>query len=283
MSLPAVRAAGRLSGLPLCDPAELDDATGFVRLVRRLVTVPLTTLGLLAAGAALSMGNIIAAGIATAITAGVVVSIVRDTRLSKALDQLRTGAVEQAEASMVSLTAPEVSPDRQRMRAEAYLAAIAWSRGDTAAALSWTQARRSTLLRLRAPADEHFLTEVTEVLLLALRGEVDAAERALAAVEPCPPGARYLRGEALARLSVAFARDEPERVAEALQRWLPLTEPSAPLLGALMVWALDRNARTAEAYRLRSDVDTELIRPHAPRLHDWLRRFDDARLRYRTG
>ncbi len=283
MNLPAVGSPASLSGLPLCDPAELDDATGFVRIVRRLVTVPLTTLGLLAAGAALSMGNIIAAGIASAITAGVVVSIVRDTRLSKALDQLRTGAVDQAEAGMVSLTATDASPDRQRMRAEAYLAAIAWSRGDTAGALSWTQARRSTLLRLRAPADEHFLTEVTEVLLLALRGATEEAERALAAVEPCPPGARYVRGDALARLAVAFARNEPEQVRGALDRWVSVVEPGAPLLGALLVWALDGNARTADAHAMRSLVEPDAVRLYAPRLHDWLRGFDDARLRYRTG
>ena len=50
MTLPA-RAeplASPLEGLPLCDPSEIERATGFVRTVRSLVTVPLTTLGLLA-------------------------------------------------------------------------------------------------------------------------------------------------------------------------------------------------------------------------------------------
>lgn len=273
-----------LQGLPLCDPSEIERATGFVRTVRSLVTVPLTTLGLLATLAALSMGNLLAAALAGAATLGVVFSLVRDTRLSVALDRLRSGRLEEAEQGMNSLVQPHVSPDRQRGRAEAYLAAIAWARGDHAIALRWTQARGSTLERVGAAEDEVFLNEASTILLLGLTGKLDQAETGLATLGPTPSGERWARAEAAARLSVAFGRDDIDPVRLQLDRWGELVGVGAPLISAWMAWALDRAqrpeaARTAAA---SARVDLDAVVRHVPRLADWLSRFEATRLTYRN-
>jgi len=280
VSLPARRT---LEGLPLCDASEIERATGFVRTVRALVTIPLTSLGLIASLAALSVGNLLAATLAFAATLGVVVSLFRDTRLSVALDRLRSGRLAEAEHGMTSLVRPGVAPDRQRGRAEAYLAAIAWARGDHAVALRWTRARGETLARAGAPEDERFLNDASAVLLLALGGDQAEAEAALAELGPPPPGDRWARADAAARLSVAFGRDDVEPVRERLGDWIALVGPDAPLVSAWMAWALDRVDAPDDARRAseaaRADV-AALIR-HAPRLADWLSRWDEARLRYR--
>lgn len=285
MTLPA-RAeplASPLDGLPLCDPSEIERATGFVRTVRSLVTVPLTTLGLLATLAALSMGNLLAAALAGAATLGVVFSLVRDTRLSVALDRLRSGRLEEAEQGMNTLVQPHVSPDRQRGRAEAYLAAIAWARGDHAAALRWTQTRGSTLERVGAAEDEVFLNEASTILLLALSGKLDEAEAVMAELGPTPSGERWARAEAAARLSVAFGRDDLESVRLHLDRWSDLVTTGTPLISAWMTWALD-HAQRPEAARdaaACARTDPAAIARHVPRLADWLSRFETARLGYR--
>lgn len=286
MTLPA-RAepiASPLEGLPLCDPAEIERATGFVRTVRSLVTVPLTTLGLLATLAALSVGNLLAATLAGAATLGVVFSLVRDTRLSVALDRLRSGRLAEAEQGMHSLVQPHVSPDRQRGRAEAYLAAIAWARGHHAVALRWTKARGATLERVGAAADEVFLNEASAVLLLALLGKLAEAEAGLAQLGPTPEGDRWARAEAAARLCVAFGRDDVEPVRLHLHRWMPLLGADTPLLAAWMTWALDRVQRPEAAYQAAAIArsDAPAVARHVPRLADWLSRFETARLHYRS-
>ncbi len=284
MSLPARAGPSMLEGLPLCDPSEIERATGFVRTVRSLVTIPVTSLGVLASVAALSVGNILAATVASAATLGVVISLVRDTRLSVALDRLRTGRLAEAEQGMSSLVQPNVSPDRQRGRAEAYLAAIAWARGDHGLALRWTRARGKTLERVGAPDDELFLNDASAVLLLALCGDVTEAREKLAELGATPPGDRWARAEASARLCIAFGRDDVEHVRDRLEGWTPLCSADAPLLSAWMAWALDRceehdAAHDAAAFARR---DPDALARHAPRLADWLSRFEDARLRYRS-
>ncbi len=274
-----------LVGLPLCDPAEIEDATGFSRTVRSLVTVPLTCLGLLASVAALSVGNLLAATLALAATLGVVVSLVRDTRLSTALDRLRRGQLAKAEQGMNRLVAPRAAADRQRGRAEAYLAAIAWARGRHPEALQWTRARRTTLERVGAAADERFLNDASVVLLLALQGEVAAARDALGELEVTPPGERYAAAEAAAHLSLAFARDDVDGLRSRIDGWYALRSPGAPLVTAWIAWALARLGRTEDA-RAAAQLALprrETIAVHAPRLADWLGRFDAARLQYRQG
>ncbi len=277
--------ADALAGLPLCDPAEIEDATGFARTVRALVTLPLTSLGLLACVAALSVGNLLAGILALAATLGVVISLVRDTRLSTALDRLRRGELAKAERGMNRLVQPRATADRQRGRAEAYLAAIAWARGRHGEALRWTRARQATLERVGAAADECFLNHASVVLLLALQGELEPAEAALAELGTAPPGERYAAAEAAAHLSVAFARDDVERLRAQLDRWHASCSAQTPMLSAWVAWALARLQRPEDARAL-----AELARPrldavalHAPALADWLARFDVARLQYRHG
>lgn len=283
MRLPARVSPRQLEGLPLCDPAEMDRARGFVRTVRSLVTVPLTTLGVIASVAALSVGNLLAATLAGAATLGVVVSLVRDTRLSVALDRLRVGRLQEAEQGMESLLVPHAAGDRQRGRAEAYLAAIAWARGDHALALRRTKARGQTLARIEAAPDEVFLNDASAVLLLALGGDLDEAEAALAQLGPPPPGERWTRAEAAARLSVAFGRDDVEPVRERLGEWIGLTGRDAPLVSAWLAWAFDR-VDAHDGAREAADAareDLAAVSRHVPRLADWLSRWDETRLRYR--
>lgn len=283
MTVPARAGAAGLEGLPLCDASEIERATGFARTVRSLVTVPLTSLGLIGSLAALSVGNVLAATLAAAATLGVVVSLIRDTRLSVALDRLRTGQLAEAEQGMNSLVRRDVAPDRQRGRAEAYLAAIAWARGEHATALRWTRARGETLERVGAPDDECFLNDASVVLLLALLGDLDEAETALAELGPVPSGDRWARADAAARLSVAFGRDEPDRVGERLHTWVPLCGPQAPLLSAWVAWALAQGhgAEAAREVVAFARASTERVARHVPRLADWVSRFDSARLQYR--
>lgn len=273
-----------LHGLPLCDPTEIEQATGFSRAVRSFVTIPLTCLGLLAAVAALSVGNLLAAALAMAATLGVVVSLVRDTRLCAAIERLRGGQLAAAEQGMSTLVRPGVSPDRQRGRAEAYLAAIAWARGQHVEALRWTQARGRTLARVRAPADECYLNEASAVLLLALGGELDEAQALLAELGPPPPGERWARAEAAAGLSVAFALDDLEAVRHRLPQWQLLCGAEAPLISGWMAWALDRQQQHAPALEAAAGArqEHEALALHVPRLADWVTRFGDARLRYRS-
>lgn len=273
-----------LHGLPLCDAAEIEQETGLTRTVRSLVTIPLTSLGLLAAVAALLLGNLLAAALALAATLGVVVSLVRDTRLSVALDRLRTGHLAAAEEGMATLVRPGVAPDRQRGRAEAYLAAIAWARGKHAEALRWTQARDRTLARVGAPQGECYLNEASAILLLALTGELDEARAQLAGLGPPPPGDRWARAEAAARLSVAFALDDVEAVRQRLPQWHALCGSGTPLISGWVAWALDRELQREDAREAAALARQDLaaLALHVPRLADWVNRFDDARLRYRS-
>jgi len=284
VTAPARASVRMLHGLPLCDPAEIEQDTGFTRTIRSLVTIPLTSLGLLAAVAALSLGNLMAAALAVAATLGVVVSLVRDTRLSVAVDRLRTGQLAAAEAGMTTLVRPSTAPDRQRGRAEAYLAAIAWARGRHAEALRWTQARGRTLARVGAPADERYLNEASAVLLLALGGELDKAQAQLAELGPAPPGERWARAEAAAGLSVAFARDDLDAVRPRLPRWQALCRAEAPLISGWMAWALDRQQQDGPALEAAALArqEIEALALHVPALADWVTRFGDARLRYRS-
>lgn len=284
MTAPARASIRLLHGLPLCDPAEIERETGFTRTVRALVTVPLTCLGLLAAVAALSLGNLLAATLAAAATLGVVVSLVRDTRLSVALDRLHTGQLAAAEQGMSILERPGVVPDPQRGRAQAYLAAIAWARGNHREALRWTQARARTLVRMGAPAPECFLNDASAVLLLALGGEIDEARARLETLGPAPPGDRWARAEAAAGLSVAFALDDSEPVRLRLPGWQALCDADAPLLSGWMAWALHREQQQEAALEVAALArqDLEALSLHVPRLADWVARFGDGKLRYRS-
>ena len=284
MNSPVRAGPPALRELPLCDPSEIEEATGFVRTVRSLVTVPLTSLGVLGSVAALLAGNMLAATLAIAATAGVVVSLFRDTRFSSALDRLRIGRVEDAEHGMASLARGERAPARQRGRAQAYLSAIAWARGQHGVALRWARARRWTLEHVGAPADERFLNDASIALLLVLTGELDDAAQAVAQLGPAPPGERWCRAEAAAYLSLAFARDDVDAVRPRLAEWSSLSRAEAPLVSAWMAWALtqahDHAAAQHAATHARADL--EAVALHCPRLADWLARFDDARLRYRS-
>ncbi len=284
MTMPARASVRMLHGLPLCDATEIERDTGFTRTVRSLVTIPLTSLGLLAAVAALSLGNLMAAALAVAATLGVVVSLVRDTRLSVAVDRLRTGQWDAAQQGMTTLVRPNVSPDRQRGRAEAYLAAIAWARGRHAEALRWTQARGRTLARVGAPADECYLNEASAVLLLALGGEPDKARAQLTELGPPPPGERWARAEAAARLSVAFALDDLDPVRQRLAAWKALCGVQTPLISGWMAWALNRQQQDGPALEAAALArgDSEALALHVPALAEWVARFGDARLRYRS-
>lgn len=283
MTAPARASVRMLHGLPLCDLAELEQDTGLTRTVRSLVTIPLASLGLLAAVAALSLGNLLAAALAVAASLGVVVSLVRDTRLSAAVHRLRTGQLAAAHDGMTTLVRPGVAPDRQRGRAEAYLAAIAWARGRHAEALHWTQARGRTLARVGAPADACYLNEASAVLLLTLAGEVDEAGALLADLGPAPPGERWARAEAAACLSVAFARDDLDPIWHRVPQWQPLCSADAPLISGWMAWALDRQQHDGPAQEAAelARKDPAALALHAPGLADWVSRFGDARLRYR--
>lgn len=283
MTAPARASVRMLHGLPLCDLAEIEQDTGLTQTVRSLVTIPLASLGLLAAGAALSLGNLLAAALAVAASLGVVVSLIRDTRLSAAVHRLRIGQLAAAHDGMATLVRPGVAPDRQRGRAEAYLAAIAWARGRHAEALRWTQARGRTLARVGAPPDACYLNEASAILLLSLAGELDEAHAQLAELGPAPPGERWARAEAAAWLSVAFARDDLESIRHRIPQWEPLCGPETPLISGWMAWALDRQQHDGPALAAAEMArnDTAALTLHAPGLADWVSRFGDARLRYR--
>ena len=283
MTAPARACIRLLNSLPLCDLGELEQDTGFSRTVRSVVIVPLTSLGLLAALAALSLGNLLASALAVAATLGVVVSLVRDTQLSAALERLRSGELKAAHDGMRSLIRPGVSPDRQRGRAEAYLAAIAWARGRHAEALRWTEARAGTLARVRAPADECYLNEASIILLLALGGDIDEAQAQLVELGAPPPGERWARAEAAAALSVAFACDDLDGVRRRLPQWQQLCGADAPLISGWVAWALAREQHDGPAVEAAELARQDLgaLKLHAPGLADWVTRFGDARLRYR--
>ncbi len=200
------------------------------------------------------------------------------------MDRLRTGQWDAAQQGMTTLVRPNVSPDRQRGRAEAYLAAIAWARGRHAEALRWTQARGRTLARVGAPADECYLNEASAVLLLALGGERDKAQAQLAELGPPPPGERWARAEAAARLSVAFAHDDLDPVRQHLPAWKALCGVQTPLISGWMAWALNRQQQDGPALEAAALArgDSEVLALHVPALAEWVARFGDARLRYRS-
>lgn len=272
-----------LQGLPLCDPGELEAETGFVGSVRSLVMVPLTSLGVLASFAALSAGNLLAATLVSAAAAGVVISLLRDTRYSAALARLRSGRIDQAESDMAALAQGRSPNDRQRRRAEAYLSAIAWARGRHDEALRWARARQKTLAQAEAPADERFLNDASVVLLQALVGAHDEAATDLQRLGETPMGERWARAEASARLSLAFARDDVDPVRNRLREWLPLVDASDPLLSGWLAWAFaqTQSQRQAEEAAVCARAGLPAVGLHVPRLADWLGRWDGATLRYR--
>ncbi len=274
-----------LRGLPLGDPEEIEHATGFLKVVRALVTVPLTSVGVLGTLAAFASGHGIVGAIAGTTTVLIVYSLIRDTRLSKALERLRAGQVAEAEAGMMTLVAATDQPDPQRQRAQGYLASIAWLRGDHREALRWTRARRASLEHGRSPADERFVTEASEALLLALTGELEAAQAVLGALDSTPEGLRYARAAAVASLAVAFALDDVSRVRAELVTWEALTDEQTPLLRGWLAWAFagcdDR--RRAQHWVASVRAERESLAVQCPALAEWCRTFESGAIRYRRG
>ena len=138
----AVRQRGEL---PVFDPVEAERALGFVRLVRLLVALPMTSLGVLAFGAGLAMGNPWFAVAAAVMTALIPLSLRDDTRLAKALERFGRGDLTGAEQGLLPVARRRQGTQAQR--ACAYLAAIAWRRCDHEAALQWVRARQRLLGR----------------------------------------------------------------------------------------------------------------------------------------
>lgn len=284
-----------LRGLPLLDRGELEGATGFVWLVRSFVTLPLTTLGLLATIAAASMGNGVAAAFAGTITVLIVVSLARDTELAQAMELLRRGQVGAAEACMqrVAVASDRVMPQRQRARS--YLAAIAWARGDLELALQWTRAwlKAATSAGHRTPADELWLAAATEVQLLALLGDHAeartrrrAAASALARLDAPPEGDRWALADATCRLLLAFCRGDAESVRSHLDAWTDLCRRADDhgLTTALLAWAHDALGLTGNAvalvHRARALIQPSFYR-QAPAVAQWLAAYDDRAVPYR--
>lgn len=277
---PADDTAARQRELPVFDPAEAERAVGFVRLVRLLVALPMTTLGLLALGAGLAVGQLWFASTAGIITALILYSLWDDTRLTKSIERMRRGDLPGAEHGFrrVALSSRRFGPQRQR--AHAYLAAIAWRRCDHEAALRWTRSRLALLGRTGSgTGDEQWSTAITEVWLLALLGHGNEARDALAELEPAPPDGDARLVEITARLLVAFALGEADEVRPHLGEWKALCESNdrVGLASAALVWAQDacgdRDAATLWAQRTVARADLEHLRLHAPRLHRWLRGY----------
>jgi tetratricopeptide (TPR) repeat protein len=277
-------------GLPLVDTSELEHATGFVWIVRSFVTLPLTTLGLLATIAASTMGNIVAAVFAGTITVLIVLSLYRDTQLSKAVEMLRRGEMNAAEASLRRIAEAPHRAIPQRQRARAYLAAIAWVRGELEVALQWTRAwlTDAGASGQRTSADEVYLIAASEVQLLALLGRHDEAGAAFEELEPAPPGDRWAIADAGCRLLLAFFRGDAEPVRGSLQGWCEVCQRGDRhgLPTALLAWAHhalrmpDRAVVLAERARQLARSGAQLRR-QAPTVSQWLARYDGRALQYR--
>jgi hypothetical protein len=284
-----VLARSGLRGLPLLDPGEIERATGFVWIVRSFVTLPLTTLGLLATVAATMVGNVVAALAAGTITVLILLSLYHDTQLSKAIELLRRGQIDAAEATMRKVAEAPHRAIPQRQRARAYLAAIAWLRGDHAAALTWT---RDRLVGARAPGcrmpqDEVYMTAASEVQLLALLGQAAEAHEKLHALADLPPGDRYTIVDATCRLLLAFVEDDVDAVRDDLGPWRDLCRRADDhgLATALLAWAHGRagddDAAVGLVHEARALADPQTLRRHAPAVYQWLDAYDDRALRYR--
>jgi hypothetical protein len=284
-----------LRGLPLFDPRELERATGFVWIVRSFVTLPLTMLGLLATIAAVTMGNGVAAAIAGTITVLIIVSLSRDTELSRAMELLRRGELTAAESSLRRLAA---APDRallQRQRARSCLAATAWVRGDLHGALHWTRAwLQAAGAGHRTPADELYLTSASEVQLLALLGDHEEARTrrreaasGLARLDAPPPGDRWALADATCRLLLAFCTGDAVPVRGSIDAWQELCERADDhgLTTALLAWANDALGLTDRAValvqRARTLASSTALHRQAPALSQWLDAHDDRALHYR--
>lgn len=280
--------AARLRGLPLLDPTELEDATGFVWTVRSFVTLPLTTLGALATVAALLMGSFVSAAIASGVTALIVWSLYQDTQLSKAVEHLRRGELAAADASLRRIADADHRSDPQRQRARAYLAGVAWVRGDLEAALQWTRAWLEVARKGRErPFDELCLTLASEVQLLALLGEHTLAAEALAKLPVMPRGERFALADATCRLLLAFSRDDAEPVRASLDGWTTLIDGADDhgLPTTALAWAYDALGlpeRTIDlVHRARTLTKDTAFRNQAPALAQWLATYDPRVVRYR--
>lgn len=270
----------------MCDAADADRAVGFVRLVRVLVSVPMTTLGVLAVGAGLAVGNVILAVLAAIITVLLVYALSHDTQLTKALEMLRRGDLRAAEAGMLRVALAPRRPGLQKQRARAYLAAIGWMRGDHAMALKWTRARLAAHEEGPSTSYDRFVTAATEVQLLALLGRVaEARERAVELPAP-PPTDACAHVAATTALLVAHAASDPEPVRDRVDEWTPLIDEydDTGLSSGLLGWAYDALGRREKALwqtrRALEHGDAEHLRMHAPRLWRWLSSYEDRTVRY---
>ena len=284
-----MRTVSGLRGLPIWDPIELERSTGSLWIVRTFVTFPLTSLGLLASLAAVLTGSVLTAVAAVTTTVLILVSLHRDTQLTKAAEQLRRGAVDAAEQSMLQVARSRSSTPMQRHRARTCLAAIAWLRGDHSEALKWTRARLHGATRSGSgmPADEEFLTRASEVQLLVLLGDETQARTRLEQLPPAPPGDRYGLAAATCRLLLAFSEREVEGVRPWLPQWRDLCERADEhgLATALVAWAHDAAGDTERSvpwvHRARALIDLPTLRRQAPTVFHWLDAYDDRALRYR--
>lgn len=282
---PLAASAARHRELPVFDPRETERAVGFVRLVRLLVALPMTTLGLLALGAGLAIGHAWFALTAGTITGLILFSLWDDTRLTKSLELVRRGDLSGAEQGFRRVASSTRRFGPQRQRAYAYLAAIAWRRCDHASALQFVRARQQLLGRIgtsgTGTADERWLTAASEVWLLALLGHGEDARAALETLESAAPDADARLIEVTAHLLVAFACDDAEVVRPHLSDWQALCEAhdSTGLASAALAWAHhacgQRDAATVWAQRTRTHLRLDHVEAHAPRLARWLTGFPD--------
>lgn len=276
----SVRATAALHGLPLCDPEELHDTAGLT-WVRPVLVAPLLFLGILGGGGLLLVGELLGGTALLTISTLTATSLIRDTRMSAGARLLLAGKFGRAQRELERVA----DVGRHPARVHGCLAAIAWARGDHYAALRWTRTRGEDLDDARAPADARFLNRASEVLLLALLGQAEDAAQALKTWETPPPGKRFAEADAAAKLATAFALDEPEPVREHLERWDRLRGPDTPLLTAWLSWAWARLQDPARAQRLLDEVtaDVPTLRLQAPRLADWVVRFDPTSADYRRA
>jgi hypothetical protein len=281
----AVAFTARLRGFAMCDGTDVERAVGFVRLVRSLVMVPMTTLGLLAFGAALAMGSALPAVTAGAVTLLIVLALWHDTQLTKALELLQRGELAEARTRLLAVADGATRPFPQRQRARAHLAALGWAEADHAEALAWTQARLLAMAGRRVPRDDRFASQCTRVVLLALLGRRSDARTALTKLSRTPDADSCRVTEATTRLLVAFASDDIEPVRGSLDPWEPLltAEQDGCFGTPLLCWAFDAAGRPEASARVHEHItsdDRALVARHLPRLLGWLDRDEKAMRRY---
>jgi hypothetical protein len=238
----------RARQLPAFDPAELNRAVGFVRMVRRFVALPLLVLGVLATVAAIVTVHPVSALIAGVVTFALQWSLRDDMRLAHALDLLRRGREDEAETRLLAIAAPPEAGGPRRQRARVVLAALAWRRGQLELALGWI--REAAAHECGSDSDPDRIVELgaSEVLLLALLGRGDEATARLRSL-PASRSEDQVGWRIHVELLTAFAKGEVAGVAGELDRWAAIVraQDAAGPTSALMAWAYDAAGRADEA------------------------------------